>query len=122
MRKRILFMTARICCLSLLLLALRMSSLPHVYADGGAPDLAYAAGASEGVGIIDVAQRKLARTFAIAGDPRMILLSLDGQLLYVPEAAGRVVALAAKTGQTICSAAFPGHASLLALSSEGTTL
>lgn len=116
-------MAARICCLSLLLLALCMSPLPHVYADGGAPDLAYVAGASEGVGIIDVAQRKLARTFAIAGDPRMILLSLDGQLLYVPEAAaGRVVALAAKTGQTICSAAFPGHPSLLALSSDGTTL
>jgi DNA-binding beta-propeller fold protein YncE len=53
----------------------------------------------------------------------MALLSLDGRLLYVAEAAaGRVVALAAKTGQTICSAPFPGHPSLLALSSDGALL
>lgn len=123
MRKRIPLTKTRVCCLLLFLLAFCMLPVQHVYADGGAPDLAYVAGASQGVGIIDVAQQKLARSFAIAGTPAMILLSLDGKLLYVAEpAAGRVVALAAKTGQTICSAPFPGHPSLLALSSDGTLL
>src|SRR5690242_5372743 len=113
----------RICCLLFFLLALCMFPLQHVHADGGAPDLAYVAGAAQGIGIIDVAQQKLVKTFAVSGDPRMILLSLDGQLLYVAEpAAGRLIALAAKTGQTICSASFPGHPSLLALSSDGTIL
>jgi DNA-binding beta-propeller fold protein YncE len=95
----------------------------QVHADGGAPDLAYVAGAAQGVGIIDVAQRKLATKFTIAGDPFSILLSPDGRLLYVTQpASGRVTALAAKTGQTICIAPFPGHPSLLALSVDGTVL
>ncbi len=113
----------RVCFLSLLLLVLCMFPLQQVHADGGAPDLAYVAGASQGIGIINVAQQKLANSFAVASDPPMILLSLDGRLLYVAEpAAGRVVALAAKTGQTVCSAPFPGHPSLLALSIDGTLL
>jgi hypothetical protein len=79
----------------------------QVHADGGAPDLAYVAGAAQGVGIIDVAQRKLATKFTIAGDPFSILLSPDGRLLYVTQPApGRVAALAAKTGQTICNAPY----------------
>ncbi len=123
MRQKIPHIKIRICCLFFFLLALCMFPLQHVHADGGAPDLAYVAGASQGIGIIDVAQQKLVKTFTVSGDPRMILLSLDGQLLYVAEpAAGRVVALAAKTGQTICSVLFPGHPSLLALSSDGTIL
>jgi DNA-binding beta-propeller fold protein YncE len=95
----------------------------QVQADGGAPNLAYVAGAAQGVGIIDVAQRKLVTTFTIAGNPSMILLSPDGRLLYVTQPApGRVAVLAAKTGQTICDASFPGHPSLLALSVDGTVL
>lgn len=95
----------------------------QVHADGGAPNLAYVAGAAQGVGIIDVAQRKLASKFTIAGDPSSILLSPSGQLLYVTQpASGRVAVLAAKTGQTVCNASFPGHPSLLALSVDGTAL
>ncbi|HEY6539901.1 MAG TPA: YncE family protein [Ktedonobacteraceae bacterium] len=95
----------------------------QVFADGGAPNLAYVAGAARGVGIIDVAQRKLATTFSIAGNPSMIMLSPDARLLYVTQpAAGRIEALAAKTGQTICTASYPGHPSLLALSVDGTVL
>ena len=95
----------------------------RVLADGGAPNLAYVAGAAQGVGIVDVAQRKLSTTFSIAGDPSMVLLSPDARLLYVAQpAVGRVAALAAKTGQTICAASYPGHPSLLALSIDGTVL
>ena len=123
MRKRIPLRKTKVCCLSLFLLALCMFPLQKVHADGGAPDLAYVAGAAQGIGIVNVAQQKLAQKFAVAGDPHMILLSLDGSLLYTTQpAAGRVVALAAKTGQMICSYAFPGHPSLLALSADGTIL
>ena len=95
----------------------------QVQADGGAPNLAYVAGAAQGVGIIDVAQRKVATRFTHAGSPYMILLSPDARLLYVTQpAAGRVAILAAKTGQTLCNASFPGHPSLLALNVDGTVL
>ncbi len=95
----------------------------QVHADGGAPNLAYVSGASQGIGIIDVGQQKVAQRFAVIGDPYTILLSPDGRLLYVTQPTlGRVAALAAKTGQTICSATFPGHPSLLALSIDGTVL
>jgi DNA-binding beta-propeller fold protein YncE len=95
----------------------------QVRADGGAPNLAYVAGAAQGIGIIDVAQRKVATKFTIAGNPFSILLSPDGRLLYVTQPApGRVAVLAAKTGQTVCTAPYPGHPSLLALSVDGTVL
>lgn len=87
----------------------------HAYADGGAPNLAYVAGASNGVSIIDIGQQKVTGSFALAGDPQAILLSLDGRFLYVTQpATGRVSMLAAKTGQIICSANVPGQPSLLA--------
>lgn len=95
----------------------------RTHADGGAPNLAYVAGAQQGIGIIDVAQQKVTGRFAVAGDPHTILLSPDGRLLYVTQPTlGRVATLAAKTGQTICSTNFPGHPSLLALNSDGTVL
>lgn len=94
-----------------------------VYADGGAPNLAYVAGAERGVGAIDIAQRRITQRFAVAGKPNMLLLSPDGSLLYVTEPeVGSVVALAAKTGQEICHASFPGHPALLALSADATIL
>jgi len=116
---------ARACGPFLLGLALFISifSPLQVHADGGAPNLAYVSGASQGIGIIDVGQQKVAQRFAVIGDPYIILLSPDGRLLYVTQPAlGRVAALAAKTGQTICSATFPGHPSLLALSIDGAIL
>jgi DNA-binding beta-propeller fold protein YncE len=115
---------ARVLCSLLLggVLAVLLSVEP-AYADGGAPNLAYVAGAGQGVGMIDIAQQSVTRSFAVAGGPDMLLLSPDGSLLYVTQpAAGSVVALAARTGQVICRATFPGHPALLALSVDATVL
>src|SRR5579871_6996203 len=38
-------------------------------ADGGAPQLAYVAGAARGISIIDIAQRRVTGTISITGDP-----------------------------------------------------
>jgi hypothetical protein len=92
-------------------------------ADGGAPQLAYVAGAAHGVSIIDIARREVRGTFTVAGDPRSVLLSQDGHALYVTQPAlGRVAAIAAKTGKTLCAASLPGQPSLLAISLDATVL
>src|SRR5215470_7811165 len=101
------------CTLALLLLL--FPGPQQAYADGGAPNLAYVAGASNGISVIDIAQQKVTSTFALGGDPRTIYLSLDGRFLYVTQPTlGQVTMLSAKTGQTICSANVPGQPSLLA--------
>jgi hypothetical protein len=41
-------------------------SLP-AYADGGAPNLAYVAGAGLGISIIDIGQKKVTGTFTLGG-------------------------------------------------------
>jgi hypothetical protein len=93
------------------------------FADGGAPNLAYISGTPGGVSVLDVGQGKVTKTLALAGDPHMILLSLDGRVLYVTQPAlGRVAAIAAASGQTICSTTLPGHPSALALSQDGSVL
>jgi hypothetical protein len=91
-------------------------STPTIYADGGAPNLAYVAGTPDGVSIIDVAQQTITRTFKIPGDPHTIQLSLDARFLYVtqPEV-NKVAVVAAKTGETLCTADVPGEPTLLAL-------
>ena len=46
----------------LLVLAFLLFLFPfsqHTYADGGAPNLAYVAGAAHGIGVIDIGQQKL---------------------------------------------------------------
>jgi hypothetical protein len=94
-----------------------------VIADGGAPNLAYISGTAGGISVLDVGQGKVTKTIAIAGDPHMILLSLDGRLLYATQPSlGQVAAIAAGTGQVVCSAHLPGHPSLLALSQDGSVL
>jgi DNA-binding beta-propeller fold protein YncE len=87
----------------------------HAHADGGAPNLAYVAGAAHGISVIDIGQQKVTSSFTEDGDPEAIFLSLDGRFLYVTQpTAGRVSMLAAKSGQTLCSATVPGQPSLLA--------
>src|SRR5438309_145561 len=87
----------------------------HVYADGGAPNLAYVAGTQKGISVIDIGQQKVTDSFTMGSDPNTIYLSLDGRFLYVTQpTSGHVSMLAAKTGQTICSANVPGQPTLLA--------
>jgi DNA-binding beta-propeller fold protein YncE len=87
-----------------------------VQADGGAPNRAYIAGATKGIALIDISQHKIINHMAIAGDPHMILLSLDGNYLYVTEPQlQRVAVIIASTGRTLCTAPIAGHPTLLAM-------
>ncbi len=102
----------------LFVLALLLFLFPfsqHIYADGGAPNLAYVAGAAHGIGVIDIGQQKVTGNITVGGDPQMILLSLDGRYLYVTQPTfGRVAIISARTGKTICTASIPGQPTLLA--------
>ena len=112
----------RCCFLCLLLLLVGLFS-PSAHADGGAPQLAYVAGTAHGISIIDIAQRRVTGAITVAGSPRAILLSPDGQTLYVTQPTlGRVAAITAKTGKTLCTASLPGQPSLLALSLDAAIL
>ncbi|HLW03502.1 MAG TPA: hypothetical protein VKT82_32955 [Ktedonobacterales bacterium] len=104
-------------CIVGLLLALLGLFPSSAFADGGAPQLAYVAGAANGIGVIDIAQQRVAGSIAVAGNPHAVLLSPDGSTLYVTQPTlGRVVVITAKTGKTMCAANVPGQPSLLAFS------
>jgi len=107
--------------LALLLAALVFPG--HASADGGAPNLAYVAGTAQGISVIDIQQQKVTKTISVAGNPRTVLLSLDGRFLYVSQPGlNRVSILSASTGQTICSATVSGQPSLLAIDPGTNTL
>jgi DNA-binding beta-propeller fold protein YncE len=102
-------------CVSVLVGLLFFACSIPAYADGGAPNLAYVAGTPSGVSVIDVRQRKVTATLKVPGDPHTTVLSQDGSILYVTEPQqGRVVALLAQTGQTVCTAPVMGHPTLMA--------
>ncbi|MDQ2717348.1 MAG: hypothetical protein M3Z08_20810 [Chloroflexota bacterium] len=61
--------------------------VPPVHADGGAPNLAYVFGTTQGISVIDVGQARVTKVIALAGDPHSILLSQDGRFLYVTQPA-----------------------------------
>jgi DNA-binding beta-propeller fold protein YncE len=87
---------------------------PVAQADGGAPNLAYVAGATGGVAIVDVMQQKVSGTIKVTGDPHAVALSLDGRFLYVTQPQlHQVSILAAKTGDVVCTASIPGAPDLL---------
>ena len=112
-------------CLFILLVFTLMSFYcpPQAHADGGAPNLAYVSGTPSGVSVIDVGQAKVTKTILVAGDPHTILLSLDGRFLYVTQPAlGQVSVIAAKTGQSVCTAHLPGAPALLAIDTDTGTL
>src|SRR6266516_4456032 len=112
------------CCFFLCTLLLLMGMFPPpAHADGWAPQLAYVAGAARGISIIDIAKRRVTGTIAVAGNPRTVLLSLDGHALYVTQPVlGQVAVISAKTGKTLCTASLPGQPSLIALSLDATVL
>jgi DNA-binding beta-propeller fold protein YncE len=90
--------------------------IPRAQADGGAPNLAYVSGTTQGVSVIDVGEAKVTKTISVAGDPHTILLSQDGSLLYVSQPAlGQVSIIIASTGRIFCTAHLPGEPSLLAI-------
>src|SRR5574340_808004 len=98
--------TSRIYWLITLLMSICMLLLflfpgsQRVYADGGAPNLAYVSGSQKGISIIDIGQQKVTTSFTMSSEPGAIYLSLDGRFLYVTEpTSGHVIMLAAKTGQ-----------------------
>lgn len=109
----------RMYCTLALLFILSLLGLyftPHTHADGGAPNLAYVSGTSSGISVIDVGQAKVTKKISVQGDPRTILLSQDGGLLYVSQPTlGRVSILRASTGRLFCSVDLPGKPSLLAI-------
>src|SRR5713226_7187087 len=76
----------------------------QVHADGGAPNLAYVAGSSSGIGIVDISSRKVSGSFSLKGNPSAVYLSLDGRFLYIAQPGlNQVSMLAAKTGQVDCT-------------------
>lgn len=88
---------------------------PRVYADGGAPNLAYVAGGAQGISVIDIRQQKVTRTIALDGSPSMVYLSLDGRYLYAAQpTVNKVTMIAAGTDKVVCSVSVPGQPSLLA--------
>lgn len=96
---------------------------PIAYADGGAPQLAYVAGAAKGISIIDIAQRRVRGTITLDESPQTLLLSQNGSALYLAQPlSGKVTVTAASTGKTLCSVHLPGQPSLLALSLDATAL
>jgi YVTN family beta-propeller protein len=66
------------------------------HADGGAPNLAYVAGAgprSDGVAILDISQRRAVARVSVGGSPAGVVLSADARYLFVAQSAGNHVAV-----------------------------
>ena len=71
-----------------------------IYADGGAPNLAYVVGGGASGGdlvVIDIGQRRVTGHIHLGGDPEGVVLSVDGGLAYVTQAAADRVALSIHT-------------------------
>lgn len=110
-------------CVVCLLFVLLGAFPPSALADGGAPQLAYVAGAANGIGIIDIAKQRMTGSITVAGNPHAVLLSPDGSTLYVTQPAlDQVAVIAAKQGKILCTASLPGQPSLLAFSLNTTAL
>jgi hypothetical protein len=83
-------------------------------ADGGAPNLAYVAGTSHGVSVIDIGQQKVTKTLTVPGDPHMVYLTTDGRFLYVTEPQeNRLAVFSTSTSSIICTASIPGQPTLV---------
>lgn len=79
-----------------ILLAAALPTSPRALADGGAPNLAYVAGAGsggDGLAIVDVNQRKVTATIPIGGAPASVVLSTDSRFAYVTESGADGIAV-----------------------------
>lgn len=113
-RRRLLYPTLLL-TLTLIGLLLIGSSPRLVYADGGAPNLAYVAGAGQGLSTIDIATQKVSKNVTLKGNPHTTLLSVDGASLFVTLPQNNQVAvLDTHDGHTLCTANVPGQPTLLA--------
>ncbi len=90
----------RLICLACLLVAALVAAWgggsPSARADGGAPILAYVVGGgsqSDQLVVVDIAQRKVAWTVSLGGQPHSVVLSADGRFAYVTEADANRVAI-----------------------------
>jgi DNA-binding beta-propeller fold protein YncE len=73
-------------------------------------------GTSSGISVIDVGQAKVTKTISVPGDPHTVLLSQEGDFLYVSQPTlGQVSIIRASTGRLFCSVHLPGEPSLLAV-------
>ncbi len=78
------------------LLGVSLGAAPMALADGGAPNLAYVAGAGangEDLAIIDIGQRQETGHVTIGGAPTGVILSADSRFAYVTERAANRVAV-----------------------------
>lgn len=112
-----------IALVALTLLTFTLVSAPSAHADGGAPNLAYIAGAGNGISIIDVGQQKVSGSIALNGQPHMILLSADARFLYATQPQQNLFTIySAKAQNQFCSANVSGQPSLLALDTSTTNI
>ncbi len=82
---------------SLVFLAgITIASIQPVYADGGAPNLAYVAGGGSGANdlvVIDIAKRSVTGHVTVGGAPAGVVLSADGRFAYVTQSAKDALAI-----------------------------
>jgi YVTN family beta-propeller protein len=77
---------------------------PDVRADGGAPNLAYVAGAGTGesaLAIIDITQHRVVGSVDIGHHPAGVVLSTDGRYAYVTESLGNTLAIVDANARTV---------------------
>jgi hypothetical protein len=87
--------------LSLVALALLWPASLASAAEGD-PNLAYIAGSTPGVSVIDIGHHQQSRTFSVGGNPAMMYLSLNGSFLSLSQPSlNQVLVLATRTGQQV---------------------
>jgi DNA-binding beta-propeller fold protein YncE len=109
--------------ISLVLFFLLLPITPRTEADGGAPNLAYVSGTSGNISIVDIAQRRLTGTLSVPANPVMILLSIDGHLLYATQPGlDRVMVINTTSRKAQCSTTVSGQPTFLAIDPWTNTL
>ena len=116
MKTLVLLLRTLIVIVCLVLFFLLIPIAPRAQADGGAPNLAYVSGSTGDSSVVDIAQRRLTGTFSVPGNPDMILLSVDGHLLYATQPdLGRVIVINTTSKKEQCSTPVPEQPSFLAI-------